>query len=350
MRVLIVKTSSMGDVIHSLPALTDAGKAIPGIKFDWIVEENFAEIPAWHPLVEKVIPIAWRRWRKKLFSKATMTEMGALLKNLRAEKYDLVLDAQGLVKSGFFSLFAKGKRSGLDWSSARESFASVFYNQKHTVSFQQHAVVRARSLFAKALGYALPETMADYGIDRNVLLAGTQPEDPYVVFLHGTTWITKHWPEEYWSELVAYANQAGYRVKLPWGSRPEFERANRIAAGSSQVEILPRLDLVGMAKVLAGAKAIAAVDTGLGHLAAALDVPTVSLYGPTNPALTGACGKSQVHLTATFPCAPCLSKGCTYVGDLPADAPSSLRSSSLNPRCFTTLTPGSVWGALSTLL
>jgi heptosyltransferase-1 len=205
-------------------------------------------------------------------------------------------------------------------------------------------------LFAKALGYALPETVADYGIDRNVLLAGTQPEDPYVVFLHGTTWITKHWPEEYWSELVAYANQAGYRVKLPWGSRPEFERANRIAAGSSQVEILPRLDLVGMAKVLAGAKAIAAVDTGLGHLAAALDVPTVSLYGPTNPALTGACGKSQVHLTATFPCAPCLSKGCTYVGDLPADAPSSLRSSSLYPRCFTTLTPDSVWGALSTLL
>jgi heptosyltransferase-1 len=350
MRVLIVKTSSMGDVIHTLPALTDAGKAIPGIQFDWIVEENFAEVPTWHPLVGKVLPIAWRRWRKNLFSKTTLTEMRALLRNLRGEKYDLVLDAQGLVKSGFFSLFAKGKRSGLDWASARESFASVFYNQKHTVSFQQHAVVRARSLFAKALGYALPATIADYGIDRNVLLSGSQPEDPYVVFLHGTTWLTKHWPEEYWSELVAYANQAGYRVKLPWGSRPEFERANRIAAGHTAAEILPRLDLIGMAKVLAGAKVIAAVDTGLGHLAAALDVPTVSLYGPTNPELTGACGKSQVHLTVNFPCAPCLSKACTYEGALPANAPSSLKSSSLYPRCFTSLPADAVWGALSTLL
>jgi heptosyltransferase-1 len=350
MRVLIVKTSSMGDVIHTLPALTDAGKAIPGITFDWIVEENFAEIPAWHPLVNKIIPIAWRRWRKNLFSRATVSEMAILFRKLRAEKYDLIIDAQGLVKSAIFSLFAKGPRSGLDWSSAREAFASVFYQQKHTVLFAQHAVVRARSLFAHALGYELPTTVADYGIDRQALLVGCVPSEPYVVFLHGTTWMTKHWPEMYWSELVGLAVSAGFRVKLPWGNQSERERAERIAAANPKADVLPRLDLVGMAKILAGAKVIAAVDTGLGHLAAALDVPTVSLYGPTNPALTGASGKSQVHLAAQFPCAPCFSKTCTYEGNLPVDALSALKSSSLYPRCFLTLTPGAVWGALTTLL
>lgn len=350
MRVLIVKTSSMGDVIHALPALTDAGKAIPGITFDWIVEENFAEIPAWHPLVEKVIPIAWRRWRKNLFSRATHREMCAQLTALRAEKYDLVIDAQGLLKSAFFSLFARGKRSGLDWASARESFASLFYQQKYTVTLEQHAVTRVRSLFAQALGYQMPETVADYGIDRQVLLSDSLPEDPYVVFLHGTTWATKHWPEPYWAELAGLANQAGFRVKLPWGNQAEHERALRIAATHAQVDVLPRLDLAGMAKVLAGAKAVVAVDTGLGHLAAALAVPAVSLYGPTNPAMTGACGKSQVHLAATFPCAPCFSKTCTYDGHLPEDAPSNLKSSSLYPRCFLTLAPRTVWGVLTTLL
>jgi heptosyltransferase-1 len=350
MRVLIVKTSSMGDVIHTLPALTDAGRAIPGIQFDWIVEENFAQIPAWHPLVGKVIPLAWRRWRKNLRSAQTLGEMRALLRTLRSTSYDIVLDAQGLVKSGFFSLFARGKRVGLDWPSAREALASLFYQEKHTVLFEQHAVMRARSLFAKALGYALPTTVADYGIDRRLLLTDSAPVDPYLVFLHGTTWITKHWPEEYWAELVTHAIQAGYRVKLPWGNPIELARAERIAAGRSQVDVLPRLDLVGMAKILAGAKAIAAVDTGLGHLAAALDVPTVSLYGPTNPALTGATGQSQVHLSAVFPCAPCLAKECTYRGELPNDAPSSLRSSPLNPRCFSALTSANVWGALAALL
>lgn len=338
MHVLIVKTSSMGDVIHTLPALTDARKAFPDITFDWLIEENFSEIPRWHPAVKKIIPIAWRRWRKNLLSAATRNEFQAFYQNLRAEKYDLIIDAQGLLKSALFSCLARGERLGLDWNSAREKWASVFYKNKFSVVREQHAVTRVRNLFSQALKYNLPQDIADYGIDREKFVA-EESANPYLVFLHGTTWATKHWPEESWIELARLVTDAGYVVKLPWGNPAELERAKRIAAVSDKTEVLPRLDLAGMAKVLAGAKAIAAVDTGLGHLAAALDVPTVSLYGPTNPVLTGALGRSQVHLSAQFPCAPCLGKECVYPNAEPTV-----------PQCFPVLTSLMVWQALKAML
>jgi heptosyltransferase-1 len=361
MRVLIVKTSSLGDIIHALPALTDAGNAIPGITFDWVVEENFAAIPAWHPLVRKIIPLAWRRWRKNIFSLRTLTEIFTFRKNLRAEKYDLVIDAQGLVKSAIFSRLARGVHSGLDWSSAREKYAALFYQKTCTVVFQQHAVVRARSLLSQLLGYALPHTDADYGIDRQNFLPDQLPQLPYLVFFHGTTWVTKHWPEAYWIELVGLANAAGYPVKLPWGSPLELERAERIAAASASADVLPPLGIAGVAAVIAGAKAVVSVDTGLGHLAAAFDVPAVSIYGPTNPAFTGALGKSQVHLAVQFPCAPCFSKVCTYrpvgkasgsgEGSGAGNGVSSFNvTSSLDPQCFLTLLPITVWGALGEVI
>ena len=344
MRVLIVKTSSMGDVIHTLPALTDAGNAIADIQFDWVVEENFAEIPAWHPRVNKVIPIAWRRWRKQLFSAPTRQDWNQFQKNLRAEKYDLIIDAQGLVKSALCAAFARGVQAGPDWQSARESLAALFYRRKLKVNFQQHAITRMRTLFSLALDYPLPDSVPDYGIDRQTLVTDASAATPYLVFLHGTTWATKHWPEASWLALTQLAQQKGWQVKLPWGNATEQERAQRIAASASNAEVLARQDLIGMARILAGARGVVAVDTGLGHLAAALNVPAVSLYGPTDPKLTGALGAAQVHLSANFPCAPCFSKVCTYPGK---GLPSPLKSSSpLYPPCFTTLTPELVWGSL----
>jgi heptosyltransferase-1 len=341
MRVLIVKTSSMGDIIHTLPALTDAGKAIPGISFDWVVEENFAEIPAWHPLVKNVIPIAWRRWRKQLFSAATRAEWRQFRERLQASSYDVVLDAQGLIKSALFARMAKGVHAGPDWRSAREPWAALLYQRRFPIVREQHAIKRLRSLFSQALGYEQPDSVPDYGIDRGRFLSDVSSEQPYLVFLHGTTWATKHWPETHWLALAKLANQNGFAVKLPWGTATELERAERIAAQCEQVEVLPKLDLLGAATVIAGAKAIVAVDTGLGHLAAALDVPTLSLYGPTDPLLTGALGRSQVHLAVKFPCAPCFGKLCTY----PANPPTPQ-----SPQCLPTLLPVDVWGALITLL
>lgn len=341
MRVLIVKTSSLGDVIHTLPALTDAALHIPDIEFDWVVEENFVEVASWHLRVKKIIPVAIRRWRKNFFAKTTRQEFAAFLKNLRAEKYDLVIDAQGLLKSIFLAMFARGPLCGLDKQSARGGFAACFYPKKFSVSLKNHAVSRMRQLFSLALGYVLPVTTPDYGIDRKIFF-DVKEENNYLVFLHGTTWDTKHWPEEYWQQLARLVNQAGFLVKLPWGNEVEYERAKRIAASCEQAEILPKLDLKDIASVLAKATAIVAVDTGIGHLAAALDVPTVSLYGATDPLLTGALGRSQIHLTAKVPCSPCLNREC-----LQSDF---LQKRIDFPPCYTTLKPELVWSSLVRLI
>jgi heptosyltransferase-1 len=336
MKVLIVKTSSMGDLIHTFPALTDAGIAVPGITFDWVVEESFAEIPLWHPLVNRVIPVALRRWRKHLTAKNTWKEWKAFRHALRETSYDLIIDAQGLLKSAFVTWNAKGKRVGFNAHSARESLAALFYQKTFSIEKKNHAITRLRDLFSQIFDYSVPTTVPHYGIDRTRLIDNSAEEN-YLVFLHGTTWQTKHWPESSWIELIKIAASQEFIVKLPWGNQTEKERAERMAAVSSQARVLPRHDLMGMAKVLAGAKAVVAVDTGLLHLSAALGVPAVSLYGPTNPALSGALGASQVHLTALFPCSPCLRRECIYEDKEMIQG---------TPPCFATLQPAQVWAAL----
>ncbi|MEX6501443.1 lipopolysaccharide heptosyltransferase I [Pseudomonas zhanjiangensis] len=299
MRVLLIKTSSLGDVVHTLPALTDAARAIPGIQFDWVVEEGFAEIPAWHPAVAQVIPVAIRRWRKHLWQTLKSGEWRRFKARLGEVRYDLVIDAQGLLKSAWLTRYVKAPVAGLDRDSAREPLASRFYDRRYSVPREQHALERTRQLFAQALGYPLPAGIGDYGLNRAQLAAGSA--QPYLLFLHGTTWPSKHWPEAYWRELAERMVEQGWAVRLPWGNEQEKARAERIAAGLEHAAVLPRLNIAGVAKVIAGASACVAVDTGLGHLAAALDVPSISLYGPTLPGRVGAYGRSQVHLCASGP-------------------------------------------------
>ena len=309
----MIKTSSLGDVIHTLPALTDAKRAIPDIEFDWVVEESFAEIPSWHPAVNKVIPVAIRRWRKHLWHTWRSGEWRIFKQQLRNQPYDLVIDAQGLLKSAWLTRYANAPVAGLNKQSAREPMANRFYKHSYSVAWGQHAVERVRQLFAQALQYKLPEAIGDYGLDRHRVLTDLEPITPYAVFLHGTTWVTKHWPELYWRQLAERLDAIGSCVKLPWGNVQEKARAERIAQGLANVEVLPKLNLKGVAQLLANADSCVAVDTGLGHLAAALDVPTISLFGPTDPSLTGAYGKGQIHLTGRYPsCIPCLKKECQY--------------------------------------
>ena len=299
MRVLIVKISSLGDVIHTLPAVTDAVAANPNVKFDWLVEEGFAEVPAWHPAVDQVIPVALRRWRENRWQSWRSGEWSAFRKQLAAQSYDLVIDAQGLVKSACLSRLATGPVAGMDKTSAREPLASLFYRQRFPVAKGQHAVERTRQLFAQALGYPVPDDIGQYGMDRSRLAAdATFPDEPYLVFLHGTTRDDKHWPEPYWRELASRIVESGYKVLLPWGNDVERQRAEYIAQGHDDVTVLPRLNLAGVAHAIMRAKGVVAVDTGLGHLTAALDVPAVSLYGPTSPELVGTYGRNQCHLEA----------------------------------------------------
>lgn len=299
MRVLIVKTSSMGDVLHTLPALTDAMRAIPDIRFDWVVEEGFAQIPSWHEAVDRVIPVAIRRWRKAWFSAPIKAERKAFRDAIQAVKYDAIIDAQGLVKSAaLVTRLAHGIKHGMDWSSAREPLASLFYNRRHHIAKQQHAVERTRELFAKSLGYTKPETQGDYAIAQHFLGSLTPAEAPYCVFLHATTRDDKHWPEENWRELIGLLGERGLHIKLPWGAPHEEARAKRLAEGFDYVEVLPRLSLEKVAHVLAGAEFVVSVDTGLSHLTAALDRPNITLYGPTDPGLIGGYGKNQVACNA----------------------------------------------------
>lgn len=295
-RVLIVKTSSMGDVIHTLPAVSDACDIFPDIEFDWVVEEAFSEIPAWHPRVEKVIPVAIRRWRKNIFKLIGSDEWSRFRSDIGRQHYDCIIDAQGLIKSALLTLFAKGEIYGYDRHSAREPLASIAYQKKIVVAKDQHAVERTRELFAKALGYEKPKSAPNYGIDRKRF--GEQAEPPYVLFLHGTTRADKHWPDEYWQTLCRLLCDAGINIKLPWWTDAEQRRARFIAEVHPRAEVLSRTHLAGMANVIASAQAVVAVDTGLGHLAAALAVPALSLYGSTSPKLVGAYGPNQFHLCA----------------------------------------------------
>ncbi|WP_426415751.1 lipopolysaccharide heptosyltransferase I [Aestuariirhabdus sp. LZHN29] len=300
MRILLVKTSSMGDVIHALPALTDAQERFPFLRVDWVVEEGFAEIPSWHPMVDRVIPVSIRRWRKQPLRSIFSGQVKAFRNEIARERYDAVIDAQGLLKSAWITRQARGVTFGYDRNSIREPLASCCYRRRLGVPRDQHAVERIRQLFAQALDYPLPETRGDFGLQRDRFMPEVvKAEKPYVVFLHGTTRDDKHWPEPYWQTLCGMLAHRGYEIRLPWGNERERARAEAIARISPAATVLPKLNIAGVAAQLAGACGAVAVDTGLGHLAAALAVPTVSLYGPTSPGLIGAYGDHQLHLCAS---------------------------------------------------
>jgi heptosyltransferase-1 len=311
MRILLIKMSSMGDVFHTFPALSDAQKNLPGLVVDWVVEKGFAEIPQWHPIVDKVYPIELRKWRKTPFSKQTRQEMKTFFETINQTKYDLILDAQGLYKSLWVGRNVNAPISGLDYKSAREPLSSLFYKNKYRVAKGQHAILRLRQLFAQALDYPLAENAPIvYGLNTQAwskpeILIENIGQDDYWVFLHGTTWETKYWPEAYWIELLQKANASGVKVILPWGNQEEHERALRIASVSKNNQAwVPSemLSLNTIAKMLKNAQAVVSVDTGLSHVAAALEVPMVVLYRVTDPKLVGADGAKVTRLES--PCAP----------------------------------------------
>lgn len=291
----MVKMSSLGDVIHTLPALTDAAAAVGGIRFDWVVEEAFAEIPAWHAAVDRVIPVALRRWRKRPLRDFTGPEWRRARQCLREQKYDAVIDAQGLLKSALITRLVKAPRYGMDKVTVRERLAALAYDHRIYVPKAMHAVERSRLLFARALDYPLPDSPGSYGVAQTLAPAG-QNRCAELLFFHGSARKEKLWPEEHWVALAELAGEAGYRVWLPWGTQEERLRAQRIAGLVATAQVLPRGSLRELAMRLHSVSAVVAVDTGLGHLSAALSVPAVSLYGPTSTALIGAYGCNQMHL------------------------------------------------------
>lgn len=316
MRVLLVKLSSMGDLVQVLPALTDAKLAIPGIQFDWVADEAFAQIPLLHPAVNRIIKTAHRRWVKAKWQALKSGELGEFWRELRLEKYDLVLDAQSNLKSALVTRLARGLRCGMDKNSVREKGAQLAYQKKIAIPdiLSLHGITRMRLLFAKALGYELPNTAFDHGIDTHQFpqLTIHLPKN-YLVFLHSTTWSSKYWPERYWVELVKLSTQAGYNIVLPWGNAKEQERSERLALiAPTATFVLPRLKILEQATIMLGAQCTVGLDTGLAHLVAALPVKSLHLYGPTNPKLLGVFTGYQKYLTPVYPCQPCYLRKCKF--------------------------------------
>ena len=289
MRILLVKTSSLGDVIHALPVVSDLCRVFSGVQVDWCVEESFAAIPRLHSGVDRVIPVAVRRWRKRLLSPATWGEIRAFRRQLRAVDYDCVLDLQGLLKSAFIASQAIGPISGYAAEAAREPAAARYYDHTYVIPKVVNAVERNRWLAAAALDLPL-EMPLDYGVTVPPLLAPWLPVQPYAVLLTATSRDDKLWPEAEWVALGASLCSAGLNLVLPAGSPVERLRAERLAAALPGAVVAPPLAIDTLAAVLAGSVGAIGVDTGLTHLAAALGKPTVAIYTATDPGLTGVLG------------------------------------------------------------
>ena len=359
MRVLIVKLSSMGDVIQTLPALTDAAKHISGIRFDWVVDETFAEIPRWHASVDRVWVSAHRRWRRQRTAWARDGEFRQFAGQLRAQQYDAVVDAQGNLKSAVVTALSRGRRHGFDRHSVREWGAHLVCGTRHHVPRDQHAILRTRRLFADALGYPFSELAPDFSIDlgEQAPLPAIDRSRPYLVFVQNATWTNKRWREDHWRQLIALAGKAGYGVYLPWGSTLEKVQVEALAIGQSHVTVLPRLSLGHQALVLSGSAGAVCVDTGLAHLAAALNVPTVTLYGATDPALVGAQGERSAHLLAEgYACAPCYKRYCSFEENTDhRDSNNASNNTDNNVKnsdaaCMKNLRSDSVWATLQALM
>jgi heptosyltransferase-1 len=293
-RILFVKTSSLGDVVHNCPAVSDAAHALPGVEIDWIVEEPFAGIARMHRAVRRVIPVAVRRWRAALWKPSVWSEIGAWRRALRGVRYDAVVDTQSLVKSALLCALASGTRHGMDRSSAREPFAARFYDVRHAVPRGLHAVERNRRLSAESLGYELTDS-PQYG-----LRAPPAEKSGYVVLLTMTSREDKLWPEERWIEL---ARELRAPAILPWGSEAERARAQRIADGVGGT-VPKRMSLEELARLFVNARSVVGLDTGLTHLAAALGAPSVGIYCGSDPALTGLYGAPRAKNVGAIGRAP----------------------------------------------
>ena len=341
MNVLIVKLTSMGDLIQALPAVTDAARARPDATFDWVVDEAFAEIPRWHPAIRGVIETAHRRWRNDFLTTLRQGELPAFWRRLRERRYDAVIDAQTNLKSAVVTALTRGPKHGPDRATAREYPAHWAYRHRYSIPLNQLAIDRWRQLFSRVLDYPLPATPPDFGIGNVAWPASARiPDRPYLVAVTNASWENKYWLDGHWRELIARAGEEGYRVLLTCGSDLEYRRSSAIAAGLENAEVLPKLTLTEMAAILKNGSGAICMDTGLAHMAAALDIPTVTLYGPTDPALIGATGRQSTHIVATgYDCIPCYRRDCVVPGYRGKVS-----------QCLARIEPAAVWEAFSRLV
>lgn len=324
LKILLVKTSSMGDLVHALPAVSDIARAYPNARIDWLAERPFDAIARLHPAVHQVIPVAWRKWRKSLWRMETRHLMNDFWHTLRAETYDVVIDLQGLVKSAAMTRMARLSVAaptdcgvlrpclgycGYDAESVREPLATRAYQHRFSVSRQDTSVSRNRQLSAAALGYAL-DGVVDFGLQglalpsdwsflANAGVPSARPIEPtWVALIHGASRDEKLWDAQHWIQLIAHLAAQGQRCLLLWGSDAERVRSEHLYDAAVQAGVAadalpivpPFLTITQVAQCLAVSRAVVGLDSGFTHLAAALARPTVGIYADFDPQLAALMG------------------------------------------------------------
>jgi len=285
MNILLVRVSSLGDVLHNMPIVADIRRHFPDAHIDWVVEEGYVSLVRLNPMVRNIIPFALRRWRKKLGDKAVRAEVGQFFRTLRQVEYDYVFDTQGLLKTGVIMGAARvvrgGQKVGLangSEGSGYEGISRVFHSKSIPLDPRTHAVARGRLVVAAALGYQV-DTPADFGlpdVTPDAARPGWMPAEPYAVYFHGTARDAKKWAPANWIELGHAL--ALMPILLPWGSPKEKAEAEALAAGLPNARVLPQLSMADAVLLARHAALAVGVDTGLTHIAAAFSRPVVEIY------------------------------------------------------------------------
>ena len=284
MKILLVRVSSLGDVLHNLPMVADILRHHPQATIDWVVEEGYVSLVRLHPKVRKIIPFALRRWRKGLRNRSVRAEIKAFFATLREEEYDLVFDTQGLLKTGIIMGAARVKRGGRkvglangSEGSGYEGISRLFHTESIPLDPRTHAVARGRLVAGAALGYAV-DTPPDFGLPpaASSVRPDWLPAEPYAVFFHGTARDAKKWASANW--VATGRALAPMPVLLPWGSEGERRDADSLAAQLPNARVLPKLSMMDAVTLAQQAALAIGVDTGLTHIAAAFYTPTVEIY------------------------------------------------------------------------
>jgi heptosyltransferase-1 len=279
--ILIVRPSSLGDIVYALAVVSDIRRERPGDAVDWVSEPGFAPLVALCPDVRRVVPFGLRRWRRAPLAAATWRDIADFRASLRRTRYTAILDLQEQVKGALIAKAARGIRHGFDRASIREPLATLFDDVHHRVPRDLHFVARCRRLAGAALGYAI-DTPPRWNLRPPAATPDT-PNGPYVVVLHATSRDDKLWPEASWRAVMDACGQAGFAIVLPWGSAAEEARSRRLAQGNASALVPGWLALPDVAALLANATLAIGVDTGFTHLAAALGTPTIALFTVTDP-------------------------------------------------------------------
>ncbi len=323
MRVLIIKTSALGDIVHALPVLDFLIKASPGIEIDWVVEERFVDILSGNPRLTNLFTIDTKKWRKKLFSPTTWREISALKNRLAERRYNIVFDLQGNIKSGLITKFSGcSRRYGFDADAVREA-ANLRFTTNQVPLRKQDYHVTDRSLRVVTVPFG-----RDYTGTTLVTEITTSPEDDQaaelfittlldgLVFLFhpGTTWKTKLWHEQGWIELGKELTEAypDATIIISWGGEQEKRVAEDIASGIGRhTKLLPQLSIKEFTAIIKKVDLMFGGDTGPIHIAAAVGTPTVSFYRATDGRRNGPRGDIHRIVQSPLPCTKCLQRECT---------------------------------------